>query len=383
MKRPYAHIVSLGFGLLLFFICLPAVSAETSFSVSKNYIFPKTASTTGDLYAFGGNVTVAGNVFGDLVAGGLNAFLGGDGISKNAFIIADSVHALSDVGETMRVFARQVVVANTVGKDLALAAWNAVLLPRSEVEGDLLGAALSIEVSGKVNGETHIVGGHVFLNGEMVGPVNILANSLAIGPEAVLRGPLTYSASQVATIDGGAKIESQNFTLIDTRTRAEQFLPTIWGTLIIIKFVILLLSALVAHGILRNISQKFVVVGITQAPKNLIRGFVLSVAVPVAIFVGTLTFVAIPFSLFAAVVFGIGAALALVYTPIIIGSLAWKGLFRSEPIIVNWKTIFVGVCLATLLDYIPYLGTLVWFGFVFVSFGSISKVLLDKFIEVR
>jgi len=383
MKKPQALIISLGFGLLTFSLCLPSAFAETSFSVSKNYTLARTASTTGDLYAFGGNVTVAGNVFGDLVAGGLNAFLGGNIISKNAFIIADSVHALSDVGETMRIFARQVVISNTVGKDSALAAWNAVLLPRSEVQGDLLAAALSIEVSGKVNGETHIVGGHVFLNGEMVGPVNVLANSLTVGPQAVLRGPLTYSASQIATIDGGAKIESQNFTLIDTRTRAEQFLPTIWGTLIIIKFVIFLLSALVAHGILRNISQRFVVVGITEAPRNLIRGFVLAVAVPIAIFVGTLTFVAIPFSLFAAVVYGIGAALALVYTPIIIGSLAWKGVYRSLPITVNWKTILVGVCLATLLDYIPYLGTLVWYGFVFISFGAISKVLLDKFIEVR
>lgn len=383
MKKPHSLIVSVCFGLLSFSLFLPSVSAETSFSASQNYTLPRTASTTGDLYAFGGNVTVAGNVFGDLVVAGLNTFLGGDVISKNAFIVADSVHALSNVNETMRILARQVVISNTVGKDTALAAWDAIVLPRSEIQGDLLAAALSIEVSGRVNGETHIVGGHVFLNGEMVGPVNVLANSLTVGPQAVLHGPLTYSASQIATIDAGAKVSSQNFTLIDTRTRAEQFLPTIWGTLIIIKFVIFLLSALLAHGILRNISQRFVVVGITEAPRNLMRGFLLFVIIPVIVFIGTLTFVAIPFSLFAAVVYGIGVVLALVYAPIIMGSLAFKGVYRSEPITVNWKTILVGVCLATLLDYIPYIGSVVWYAFVFASFGAICKVLLDKFIEVR
>ena len=328
--------------MLLALSALPAM-ASTTLEVWKNYTLAKEASTTGDLYAFGGNTTIAGDVTGDLVTAGFNVFLGGETIGQNAFIIADSVHVLSDVKQTLRILGRQIVLSSKIGKDVAVAGWHAVILPKSELRGDLLAFVGSIEVSGKVFGDLRVAGGHVYINGEIIGDTHIIANSVQLGPQAIIHKPLRYSASQVAVIDTGAQVGEKIFTKINTRTRAEQFLPTIWGTLIIIKFVIILLSALVAHGILRNISQRFVVVGVTQFGKSIMRGFLLLVAVPFAIFIGTLTFIAIPFSLFAGVLYGIGIILSLVYAPIIIGSLVFKFIQRKQSLVVNWKTIVLGV----------------------------------------
>ena len=241
-----------------------------------------------------------------------------------------------------------------------------------------------MDFQGKVLRDAHVAVGDLYINGEIEGDAKILANHITLGPLGIIKGNLSYSASEPITIQSGGRIIGQtNYTQINTRTRAEQFLPTLWGTLAIIKFAIFLLSALVAHGILRKVSTRFVVVSITEHWKSLLRGFLLVLGVPVAALVATLTFIAIPFSLFALVLFGIGLLLSLVYAPIVLGSVVYKVFHPAESIVVSWKTILLGVCLATLLDYIPYIGGVLWYGLILLALGGIYQVLVDKFIEVR
>lgn len=361
---------------------MPAQAAN--FQFGEDYTLLKDATSTGDLYAFGGNTTIAGNVFGDLVSAGYNVFLGGDTISDDALIFGDSVHVLSSIKRSLRSVSREIFVSSSIGKDTALASWNVTLLPKTVIGGDLLVASGNLDMQGKILGDMQVASGDVYINGEVEGDAKIFANHIVIGPHGIIKGNLLYSASDPASIEkGGQVIGATTFTQINTRTRAEQFLPTLWGTLVIIKFAIFLLSALVAHGILRKVSTRFVVVSITEFWKSLLRGFLLVLAVPVAATVATLTFIAIPFSLFALILFGIGLLLSLVYAPIVIGSLIFRFFHMQEGIVVSWKTILLGVIFATLLDYIPYVGTALWYGFVLLALGGIYEVLADKFMEVR
>ena len=367
---------------ILLLLTMPVQAAN--FQFGQDYTLLKDATSTGDLYAFGGNTTIAGSVFGDLISAGYNVFLGGDVVLDDALVIGDSIHVLSGIKKSLRSLSREIFISSTIGKDAALASYSVTLLPKTVIEGDLLAVAGTLDFQGKILKDMHVAAGDVYINGEVNGDVKIFANSVIVGPHGVVRGDLTYSASDPVVVEAGGQILGEStFTQINTRTRAEQFMPTLWGTLVIVKFIIFLLSALLAHGILRNISKRFVVVSITEYGKSLLRGFLLVLAVPVAATIATLTFIAIPFSLFALVLFGIGILLALVYAPIIVGSWIYRMFHMEESIVVSWKTILVGVVTITLLDYIPYVGTPLWYILVLVSLGGLYQVLVDKFMEVR
>jgi hypothetical protein len=380
MKKVPIIIPILAVVLLVF----PLITQATTFQIDNNYSLNKGETVTGDLYAVGGNSTVSGDITGDLITSAINVFLGGNTISKDVLVLADTANILSNIKQTLRVVGRNVSVSSVIDKDAAFVAWNVQILPESVIGGDLLVAAGSVEVLGKVNGTVHIAAGDIYINESIDGDVSAMANKITLGPNASIGGNFTYSASDQAVIQDGAKIKgTTNFTQINTRTRAERFLPTVWGTISILKFAIALLSALVAHGILKKISERFVVVSVSEFGWSILRGFLVLVAVPFAVIIGTLTLIALPFSIFALALYGIGLLLALVYAPIVIGSLIRKVIYKNEPIKVTWKTILLGVVVSTLLGYIPYLGIIIWYLFVVVALGGIFKVLFDKFIEVR
>ena len=107
------------------------------------------------------------------------------------------------------------------------------------------------------------------------------------------------------------------------------------------------------------------------------------VAVPVAAFIGMLTFIAIPFSLFALALYGIGILLALVYAPIVLGSYIHKIYKRPEELVVSWKTIVTGSVALALIGLIPILGGIISYAVLLIALGGIYQVLFDKFMEVR
>ncbi len=371
-------------GYIFILILLPVVSIAATVGVGENYSLRKGEIVSSNLYAVGANTTVAGEVTGDVFAGGLNVFVGGSSIGEDVLVLADTTHLVSNVGGDVKVAARRAYLGGEINGDAAIAALSVEILPQARISGDLIVAGGVVSVQGEISGNARIAGGKVFINERIQGDAHIVSDSLALGPNASIEGSLFYSGSEPAFLEGGATIVGETqFSQIQTRTRAERFVPTIWGTWIIIRFAILLLFALAAHGILRAISTRFVNVSIHDPWWSMLRGFLVILAVPVAAVIGVLTFIGIPFSLFALSLYGIIVILSAVYSPIILGSLLFMLMHRTKEIVVSWKTIVLGVVASTLLGFIPYLGGLLWYLLLLIALGSIYQVIFDKFREVR
>src|SRR3989344_1528357 len=362
----------------------PLLVSAGSLKYGENYSLRKGESIDGDLYAVGANTTIAGNVLGDLVATGMSVFVGGNEISDDVLVIADSAHIISSVKKDLRAIARKIYIGDNVGEDVAVAAGSIELLPQASVAGDLLIAAGQASIFGEVQGNLKAVVGEIFIDDIIHGDVSLVANKVVLGPNAVISGSFSYSASEPAEIQSGANIVGETtYRAINTRARAEKLLPTFWGTWFIIKFIVLMLSPLIARGILRNITSRFVVVALHHKAWSLLKGFLVFVAVPVAAFIGMLTFIAIPFSLFALALYGIGILLALVYAPIVLGSYIHKIYKRPEELVVSWKTIVTGSVALALIGLIPILGGIISYAVLLIALGGIYQVLFDKFMEVR
>lgn len=371
-------------GIVLILGVLPIAVSAGTVRLGENYSLRKGENIQGDLYAIGSNTTVAGKIFGDLVATGLSVFIGGNEIEEDALVFADSAHVISDIKNDLRIIGRKVLVGGTIGEDAVVLSGSLELLPESVISGDLYAVGGNVSILGRIDGALKILGGEVFIDDEVGGDVSIRADKLVLGPHAKISGKLIYSASIPLEIRDGAEVKGETvFTQIDTRSQVEKLIPTLSGIWVFVRFVILLLSALIFHGVLRNISKRFVSVSLEHKGSSLLKGFLTIIGVPIAAFIGLLTFVGIPFSLLALALYGIGLIVARVYASIIFGSFIYRVALKRTEIDVTWKTISIGVLASMLLEFIPVIGPIFGYILILVALGGIYQVLYDKFIEVR
>ncbi len=370
--------------ILFVFIGLPFFSYAGVFHFGEEYSLQKGDRVEDDLYAAGKNTTIAGDVTGDLLAAGYDVLLGANLIGEDALAIGANVNILSDVKEDLRTAGLKTIFTGKVGGDFVTASKEIQTLPSSLVSGNFLAFAGRAVLNGEIKGNVHIAGGEVFLNDKIGGNVTITAERIVLGPGAVISGEFNYASGRHAEISEGAQIFGKmTYKAIDTRPPLEKFLPTLWGTWLLIQFAVLLIGALIVHGLFKKISIKFVSTSIHQFAPSLLKGFLFAIAVPIAIALVFITLVGIPFGILGIAFYTIFLILASIYGPIILGSIVYRLTNTETDVFVSWKTILVGVVLSILLGYAPYIGFLIKYGLILVALGSIYQVLFDKFVEVR
>ncbi|MDP9250695.1 MAG: hypothetical protein M3O78_04945, partial [Chloroflexota bacterium] len=155
MARP-ARIVIATLGLLLALLIVTGMTLGKDLlggklRTDRTLVLPAGEHVTGDLYLFGGTVTVDGTVDGDLVAMGgqvnLNGSVGGDLIAAGGTVVMDG-----SVAGDARVAAGQLTVSGKVAEDLAVAGGEVTISSQGAVGGDLILAAGQATMYGSVAG---------------------------------------------------------------------------------------------------------------------------------------------------------------------------------------------------------------------------------------
>lgn len=362
---------------------VPQFTQAAEFGVGQEYFLKQGDSIQADLYALGGTATLVGDVEGDVFLGGGNVFVGNT-VSSNVNLIGGTVDVIGEVGRSLRIVSGKTIVRGTVGKDLVVASGDLQVLQKSVISGDALLAAGNVVLDGEVNGDLRGVAGSLILNGIVKGDVHITADSIVVGPNARVDGEFVYSSSKQATIAPSAVIVGeQTFTQVDTRSRAERLIPTLWGTWIVIKFIVLLVSALVIQGIFRSISNTLVNTALTDPKWSIVRGFLILVATPVALILILLTFIGIPFVVLGFSAYMLFLGLAYLFGPIVLGALIYKLSQKEHVAVINWKSIVVGVFAFMILTPLGWVGTTLQSILFLLTLGAIYHVLFERFIRAR
>ncbi len=381
MKGKIFFVVSF---LLFFLIFFPQLSISADFKFAQDYSLKRGDVIDGDFYFGGGNLTLSGSVSGDLFAFGVFNVFSNENVGKDALLIGRTVNSLADTNGNLRIVAGNALVGGNINGDFVSAIADLKIHPETLIEKNVYIIARKAIVDGVVSGSTLISGGEIFLNGTFKGPVEINANEVSISSGAVLEQGLSYTSPFPASVEEGAVINGEVVFKESSMTpKSERYIPTFWGVWFLVKVVILLVGALVLHGIFRRISDRFVSEGSQNYLTSFLWGFLFVLAIPVSLALITLTFVGIPFVLLGISIFVFMLVLAFFYSPILIGSVAKKIIFKEKSLVVTWKTIILGIAILTVLSYLPYVGALAR-GVIFLTvLGAILKVLIHKFSEVR
>ncbi|MFA6136328.1 MAG: polymer-forming cytoskeletal protein [Candidatus Paceibacterota bacterium] len=381
MNKKLFSLVLLVIGL----VCLPLFSQALTFKGGESYYLSQGDKVAGDLYLGASSATIAGEVNGDLFIGGGSVFISGP-IKQDLTVAGGSINLNGAIGDDIRAAGGNIVIGGNVGGDLLIFGGQVHLAPGAVVKGEALIYGGMVTIDGKIMGDVKIRGGQVVVNGWLLGKNSDIAvqKSLILGSSARVEGNLTYKAPQEAQIDSLAIIIGETkFEKIEGGTKYSNPMGSWWkkavGVLWGIKLAMTLLVVLLAVWIFPKHVQNYVSYAKGNFWKEVLRGFLFLVVVPIAVILSFITVIGIPvgglllvsyvLSLFVA--FGVIASLVL-------GSLVWQWFSSDKKLEVTWKQAIVGVILLNVLGFIPFVGWIAVFIFSLVSLGVVFHSWQDK-----
>lgn len=168
-------------------------------TVGKNDVIEASA------YLAGSTVTVAGTVQGDLYCAGQNIDITGR-VDGDVMCAGQTVHISGVVTGNVRVAGQTVTMDGPIGRSLTAFGQSITQTGNSVINNDatLFGSAL--QLAGKIGRDVVAGGENVTLSGSAGRNVTATNDQLTLTSGAVVGGNLSYTSSNTAVVDAGAKV---------------------------------------------------------------------------------------------------------------------------------------------------------------------------------
>lgn len=364
-------------------LVIPMVSSAATFRAGEQIITSAQQEIGGDLYLLAGSVTSAGPVQGDIVTAGGNVLLDST-VEGDVLVGGGTVTVLGTVGDDVRVIGGNITVNSSVGGDVVVAGGQ-VQISGKNIGGDLAVAAGTVTLTAPVAGNVRIRAGEVFLGSQIQGSVDITAEKIVLGNDATIGGDFMYSSSKEAQFSESQVGGQVLFTPI---VRAEKRAGTpqgIWAILsvwVLLKFLMMFIAAVLIGLWLKKYSQDMVTHVIKQPMRELGRGFVTLIILPVASVLLLVTIVGIPLGILGMIALVGLSLVAALATPIVVGGMI-NGWIKKNPTDITWLSILVGVIVYMLLGLIPIIGWIAKFIIFLMTLGAVTHIKSRMIKEIR
>ncbi len=120
----------------------------------------------------------------------------------------------------------------------------------------------------------------------------------------------------------------------------------------------ILTGALLLAYLFRRYARELVATAATQPLAELIRGIVVAIVLPILSIILLMTVIGIPLGVIGLLAFAMLCIFVSLASPIVLGSVVHKMIWKPAGYEVNWKTVLLGVALYMLACLIPFIGYL-------------------------
>ena len=346
-------------------LMLGGLIAAIAWAQSAEEVFLIDQPVDQDVYAAAREVNVQSSIAGDFVAAAQRVTVDGN-VTGDIIVAARNIDIRSQVNDDLRAAGQTVQVTSPVAGHLVAAGYSVVV---SADVGDWAWlAGNTVEVLGDIGGDLSIRASNILINAEIDGNVELTGDELTLGPEANVRGDLTWRSDTEADISpeaniGGEFIEEPLPGLAESVTSGR----ALWFTISVI-FAVMVLFLLFSRPMRASADR------IAAHPAmSLVLGFAVLIMAPV------LALILMFSPLNAWVGLGVlGIYLVVLLLGVLTGLFAVSDLalrrFRPKPAI--WQAlvaILVTVIAVGLLSYIPYLGAVTVLVIWLLGIGALCR----------
>lgn len=373
------------FFLLALVVCLlptnvfaarSVTAAPASFRAAQSLV--AATSSPGNSYVFGASIVLTAPVAGDFSALGGSVITAAP-VAGDDLILAGSLSSRASVAGDIRVAGGTINISEPVGGDLFALGFS--VQDAGRVKGSVFIIAMNTTLSNGAAGPVTIYGNNIALAGEFMGDVNIVAGGhIALAPDTVIHGKLSYQAPDIAVIPPSVTILGGL-----TYTNAS-YLPDV-GTSRVLAFVSIgfflvarIVGALILAGLLAGLFSGFAGSFIERISGarlrdillTLLLGFAIFVATPIVIALLLLTFVGIGLALLLLVLYALLFLLSIIYAGIATGGILTRRFMKRDRVL--WHDGIVGMALLSFLMLVPFVGLPFIFFLALFSAGTLLQM---------
>lgn len=373
--------------LLLFAsLALPGSANALQFAPGDSYQLGQTETISENLYAFGGNVSVAGRVQGDLITAGGSLTLTGP-VSGDVATAGGSLIVNSPISGDVRAAGGSLAFGAQVQGDFLVGGGMVTVTESANLLGDVRIGAGQIVFNGRAKKGARLYGGVVELNGVIDGDVVVNAQEqFIIGPAAIINGNLKYAAKKEAVVPATAKVSGkvtyEPLKLAISRENAVKWAARGVVGWILVKIAMLSAAALVLWWLFRKKSGELAEHGVKDFGANVVRGFVVLIVVPAAALLLAVTVVGLPLAMIMGLFYGGFLAIAKLLGYAIFGAVLYGYVFKKG-FGLRWHSLVVGVIVMQLIGAVPIIGWAFSFVFFLAAFGALAAMLKERVWAAR
>jgi cytoskeletal protein CcmA (bactofilin family) len=359
--------------LLVFAVfAVPGMLLSAELTAGENATIPQGTVIQDDLYLAGGNVVASGTFTEDLVVAGGSILLNGP-TSRDVHAVGGMVTVLGDVGDDLRVAGGTVTVSSAVGDDVVALAGELIISGRG-IGGDAVLTGGVVRIDAPVRGDLTIWGGEVFINAPITGNVTVTADAVTLQSGARLSGDFSYASSREATYEEGAVVSGTVTYTSHTPSVPKEKLLAFFSFMLFVKFLSVLSGALLFGLLFRRYAGE-VVRGVYTSPfAEMGRGLVALIVLPVVSVILLLTLIGAPLGGLGLIGFVSFLIAGCLFTPILMGALIYRHVFKVADHEVSWQSILLGTVGLFVVGLIPLVGWLLVLTLFLMSVGGMVRI---------
>jgi cytoskeletal protein CcmA (bactofilin family) len=368
--------------LAAFLVVTPFLVNGATSEAKDNYYLAPSLTINDNLYVAGADANVSGTVMGDLFVVGGNVSVFGP-VEGDLMSAGGTLNISGKVTGDERLVGGNIMISNSVGGDLLVGGGQVNVLSNSIIGKDVEIAGGTVNYSGENNGNLGIAGRNVYINGKINGDVSVKAESVKLGPNAVITGNFDYSSLNEAVLEQGAKINGTvNFTkttMPDNKKMADK--GSFWGFISFVftmKLIAITFVALIFVYLFKNQTKAIIEESVSNFWRKTGKGFILLVVIPFAIIISFITVIGTPLGVIAGLLYAVLLIISSILGNLLFAQLCMKYVFKKKEYELNWWIVILAVLVFGLISFIPFIGWLFKFIIFLAAFGSLADYALNK-----
>jgi cytoskeletal protein CcmA (bactofilin family) len=306
---------------VLLALAIPAVALAAT-SDSTNVVLAKGDNKTGTYYVAGQNVTIDGDVAGDVVCAGQSVTINGS-VAGDVLCAAQTLTINGPVTGSVRALGQVVTMTSSVGRNATIGAQNFVMATTAKIDGELALGAQTAAINGPIAHVMYVAVRDLTLNSVYGANVSAYVNTLTIGSGAMIKGNLDYTRSDRLPIDTSKVSGTVNFHMDTTQTKHSSTVAD-WLSSLLYWILSMITGALLAIWLAPRFVRSITNIMVKRWQASLGWGALTLIATPIILLIMCFTVIGFPTAALLAVIWVLALLVSGTIAGVAIGKIAFQ-----------------------------------------------------------